>query len=71
LAQVYVVEIEAVGVGVQFHRDFMFRRSGEDRIHVEVVSVAAKLQAAGGMADDGGVGVRTAFSRRSVIFAGS
>src|ERR1700689_4294657 len=52
LAQVYIIQIEPVGVGVQLHRDFMLRCRGQDRAHVEVVSIAAKLQPAGGMAND-------------------
>lgn len=41
----------------------MFCRRGQHCIHVEVVGVAAKLQSASGMTDDGGVRIRDCFKQ--------
>ena len=57
-AQMHVAQVEAVGIGIQLHGDFVFRGRLENGVDVEWVGVAAQQLAAGGMADDRGVGIR-------------
>src|SRR5271165_5732451 len=63
LPQMHVVQVEAVGIGIQFHGHFVLRGRGQDSVHVEGVGVAAQLDAAGGMADDRGVWILYSFEQ--------
>src|SRR5712691_2539072 len=56
-AQVSVLEVEAVGIGVAFHGDAVFRGGGENLLHVVVKCIAAQQQASGGVGDDLRVGI--------------
>jgi hypothetical protein len=54
-AQMNVVEVEPIGIGVQFHRHFVFGRRLENRVEIELVGVATQQQASGGMPGQRGI----------------
>ena len=70
-AQMDVLEIEAIGIGVAFHDDAVFARGVEDFFHVVVEGSRRRSEAAGGMREDLGVGIfdggEDAFGHRGAI----
>ena len=54
-AQVDVVEVEPVRVGVQLHRDLILGGGLQHRFEIELVCLATQLQAARRMTEDGDV----------------
>ena len=52
-----IVQVEAVWIGIQFHRDFVFGGRGQYCVHVEGIGIAAELDASGGVSDEGSVGI--------------
>ena len=62
-AQVTIAQIEPVRIGVQFDRYFLLRGGAQHRVEIETVSVAAKKNASGGMADDRRVGILDGFEQ--------
>ena len=63
LAEVDVVQVEAVGIGIQLHRNFVFRGGRQNGVHVECVGVAAQLNAAGGMSEERGIRILDGFQQ--------
>ncbi len=51
-AEMTVAQVEAVGIGIQFHGDLVFGGGFQDGVYVELVGVAAEQHASGGMAED-------------------
>src|SRR5581483_12054104 len=50
--QMPIAKVQAVGIGVEFHRHLVPCRSLKNCVHVERISIAAQKNAARGMADD-------------------
>ena len=51
--QVDITQVKPVGIRVQLHGHFVFRRSPLDRVEIKLVSVAPQQKATRGMADHG------------------
>ena len=51
-AKMAVAEVEAVGIGVQLHCDFLLGCGFQDCVDVELVGIAAEEQASGGMSEE-------------------
>jgi hypothetical protein len=56
-AQVDILEVEALGIGVALHGHAVFRGGVEDAFHVVVEGIAAQHEAARGMSYDLRVGI--------------
>src|SRR5664279_5213264 len=53
--QVYIIEIQAFRIGVQLHSNLFLGRGFQDRFEIELVGLAAQLQAACRVSKDGDV----------------
>ena len=56
-AEVDILEVEAVGIGIALHGHAVLGAGGQDFFHVVVETLAAEEQASGGMGDDLRVGI--------------
>ena len=52
LAKMNIVQVEAIRISVEFHGDFVLGGCAQHGMHIELITLAAKLDTTGGMSED-------------------